>query len=257
MQLETWTQVLEFAKVLKKEGPVSLAFAGGDPTAHPDFYGLLQEAQKGFECHIVTHGETLDLPKLAELRNLESLHVQVSLPSINPDEYKRLTGGGDISNSLKNLMGLKLLRIPTSISSVVTKINCGNLGELIDLAAAINARQVLLNRFVDEGRGAYYGSDYSLCDTEFFEVTERALSYALTKNVKVLAPKQNLNIREIKQTDVRITITKEGGIKFCSITPELAASVCDDANTIIESYLSFWKSSKTMKSCRCSETPTA
>lgn len=89
---------------------------GGEPTLHPDFIELVEEARAlGFKVGVVTNGSRLLTPGLAEALARWASYVRVSIDGPTPETHQRIHGSYDfdeITAGVKRLMSLRRTRHP-------------------------------------------------------------------------------------------------------------------------------------------------
>lgn len=89
---------------------------GGEPTLHPDFPELVQQARaSGFEVGVVTNGSRLLRPGLAEALADCASYVRVSVDGPTPETHRRIHGSTDfaeITAGVARLMSLRRARHP-------------------------------------------------------------------------------------------------------------------------------------------------
>ncbi|MFZ1898296.1 GTP 3',8-cyclase MoaA [Methanoregula sp.] len=84
-------EIIGIMNVAAKFGIRSIKFTGGEPLIRPDILDIIQAVPKGIESSITTNGVLL--AGMAEgLKKAGLRRVNVSLDSLNPGTYKRITG---------------------------------------------------------------------------------------------------------------------------------------------------------------------
>jgi uncharacterized Fe-S cluster-containing radical SAM superfamily protein len=89
---------------------------GGEPTLHPDFAELLEEAWVlGFEVGVVTNGSRLLEPELAKGLAKRASYVRVSIDGPTPETHHRIHGSQDFDDivaGVEKLVSLRRTRHP-------------------------------------------------------------------------------------------------------------------------------------------------
>ncbi len=229
-----------------------VALAGGDPTAHPDFLGIaLRAAAVADEVTVVTHGGNISAPQLIALSELENLTIQFSVPSLDVERYRFLTGSGDLGQVMTAILMCRELSIPVSLSVVVTDLNKGDLTAMVDLAAAVEAEYLILNRFLSSGRGVLYEQQFAISAAAFEQALATAREVGRSRGVRLLASGNNPDIRQLKASEPKLTISTRGEIRLCSLVSDVVATLQQDPGDIVEQCTAFWQSSKPLEGCAC------
>jgi len=109
----------------------------GEVTGHPDFpeiVALLTKHQKKFS--IVTNGSLLNEEKIDMLDNSSCYLLSISLNSLNPETYHKLTGVGDLSRVLNNISIIfsKKRNFEVRFTFVITAYNFGEMIDFVNFA---------------------------------------------------------------------------------------------------------------------------
>ncbi len=255
MSSDTVDRLLEFLNSARNDFNIGVAIAGGDPTAHPDYVGITRRiADVAHDTCIVTHGGSLNSAALAELKNARNLSIQFSIPSLDPTVYRHLTGTPRLENALIALAQCALLRIPRTVSVVVTKINLQDIGGLVHLLAEAGGDYIVFNRFLAAGRGQYYEDEYEIEEVQFKLALAAAREAARRRNVRVLASGNTTNIRSLKAAEPKITVGVDGQIRICSLSRETLGSLTDHPLDLVGRATVFWNSDASLADCSCSRT---
>lgn len=90
-----------------KKGPTSYSLhLFGEPLANPewgDIVGMIRSANRYNAILLTTNGSFMDEACCRKLLELEVNRIFVSVHSLDPDTYRKNTGGGDISVALNNI----------------------------------------------------------------------------------------------------------------------------------------------------------
>jgi MoaA/NifB/PqqE/SkfB family radical SAM enzyme len=246
----TVEQTLSF--LARCEFPTHVALAGGDPSAHPDFVDIAARfAACADQVTVVTHGGNLSAIDLQALSRLPNLSIQFSIPSLDSERYRFLTGMGKLDRVLTAMAMCRELAIPLSLSAVMTSRNLIDLGDLVELAAEIGAEYLVVNRFLGAGRGELYDETLAVGDAAFHQALEVAADIGARRGVPVLASGHGPDIRHRKAAEPKLTISIDGGIRLCSLVPEAIATLAIAPQELVRLSSEFWSSTDALAGCYC------
>ena len=184
----TLEEKLEVVNELADAGVVSIAFSGGEPLMHPDFFSVVKEARRR-EMHaaVATNGTLITKAMACRLREADIGYVEVSLDFIRPevnDEFRGVPGAWQravegIRNSVRE--GLY-----TAMATTVTKLNLGEVADLIDLAKNIGVSRFIHFNFIPAGRGKEI-ADLDLSPSEREELLKLLYEKSRTSGIEVLS----------------------------------------------------------------------
>jgi MoaA/NifB/PqqE/SkfB family radical SAM enzyme len=244
---------ISFLERSSSEFHTRVALAGGDPTAHLQFFEVVKRISKvSDDVTIVTHGANLSAADLAAIRRNSNVRIQFSIPSLNPERYRLLTGNGQLERVLTSLLMCCELAIPTSLSAVLTSINCGDLEHLAELTAEVRAEYLIANRFLASGRGIYYTKEFSLSESAFSEALVKGKQVADALGVRLLASGADPNVRARKAREPKMTVSTSGDIRLCSLAPNSLATLDSNPRQLVGEITRFWNSSLELNGCYCS-----
>ena len=141
---------------LDRAGVAAIALSGGEPTIHPHFYTVLHEiARRGMYAAVATNGWVFaDIEKLEKAKRLGLRYVEVSVDSADPRKHDWFRGvSGAWERAVKALENAVKLGINHALATTITKINIGEVEDILDLAESIGVRRVVFFNFVPVGRG--------------------------------------------------------------------------------------------------------
>jgi len=106
-------------------GFVGLAFSGGEPTLHPDFWQILQLSRGlGFYFTVFTNGLTLAEEGVARLASFRPEQVRISIYSMDPETHDQLTTiPGSFARTMRSILGLKEAGVRIYVNSPITNRN--------------------------------------------------------------------------------------------------------------------------------------
>lgn len=129
-----------------------LKVTGGEPTLHPQFeaiVGLI--AAKHLRFTLFTNGRWATPERLvAFLRALpECIGLLISLHGATAEAHEAFSGVTRcFDETCDNIRYAALAGLPVAISTVLTRQNVGQIAEMVALAKALGARQVVFNRYL-------------------------------------------------------------------------------------------------------------
>lgn len=119
-------------------GIEELRVTGGEPTVRPDFRHILAALQdlparrKG----VTSNGELIGR-HLEFLRDTGWTHLNISLDSLDPGTYERITGGGDFRKVMRSIEKAAGMGLPVKVNMVVLRgVNDGELADFAEWSAA-------------------------------------------------------------------------------------------------------------------------
>lgn len=148
-QILTYEEIERICRVAAGLGINRIKITGGEPFVRLGCTDLIRsiKAIDGIEeVTVTTNGQTLD-KYIDELKDIGIDGVNISLDSLDPDNYRYITGGGDLAKTLGSIE-------KAAGSGIKTKVNCilqkgSNEDELFDLAG-LAFRYGIDVRFIEE-----------------------------------------------------------------------------------------------------------
>ncbi|MCD4846734.1 MAG: radical SAM protein [Candidatus Aegiribacteria sp.] len=134
--------------------PVSVALTGGEPLLREDLSSIaMLFRSRGIKVGVVSNGILLDKESAEKLADAGVSWFDISVPSISFGGYKRLTGFDGFAKVKRAMLAVKSAGARLIVSHIMTALNEGEAGKVIELAFAFSADAVALNRFVPGGEG--------------------------------------------------------------------------------------------------------
>jgi mycofactocin radical SAM maturase len=150
----TTGEALDLVEQLHKTGVFQVNFGGGEPFLRPDFEQILAACHdKGIMTCISTNGTLLDPERVARLAASRLVAIQVSLDGASRETCDAIRGAGVFDRAIKAVELLAASSIPTSINTVLTAQNAGEIPALHELARSLGV-SLRVSRFRPSGRGA-------------------------------------------------------------------------------------------------------
>ncbi len=181
-----WKDVLD---ILSLHGVHNICFTGGEALLRPDLFeiveyasslkvkvvkdedGQLLERLLSPKLYLLSNGKAVD-DRVLDLCKRLNIQLSVSMPGLRT--FAELTDGGDVDHVLHVFEGARARGLSTVVGITVTKKNLFELYETISAAFLAGATQLLLNRFLEGGRGRSYAQELSLNREELVEMLDTA-----------------------------------------------------------------------------------
>lgn len=132
----TEEEIIKIIKASEKIGIKKIRFTGGEPLVRKDLVKIIKETNslEGIEDICLTTNGILLLEKLEELKENGLTKVNISLDTLNPLKYKKITRGGDINLVLNAIDKCLNLGIKVKLNVVIIKgLNDDEIIDLINL----------------------------------------------------------------------------------------------------------------------------
>ena len=174
-------ELLDLVRLVHEEtGIHKLRLSGGEPLMYPylaDLTARLRSLLPEATLAVTTNG-TLLAKDAAPLRAAGLDLVNVSLDSLDPDRFRRITGGGNLESTVQGIRtaaaaGFSELKINAVL---IRRVNGGELPELVRFAAKLGS-EIRFIELMPYGHGAeLFRLDYMAAD-EALDALERAFRY--------------------------------------------------------------------------------
>jgi pyrroloquinoline quinone biosynthesis protein E len=141
-----WLDVIAQAKNLDI---LKCMLSGGEPMMHPGFFEILQKLlDLDILAYVCTNGSLIDNQALRKFRELKLPCIQISLDAACAATHDRLSAAsGTFPKVVGAIKSLIESGIDVYIKSVITPVNVGEVGALIDLCYNLGVKQLILDRF--------------------------------------------------------------------------------------------------------------
>ncbi len=133
---------------------------GGEPTLRPDFVELVEYAvSRRVGVKFSTNGTTMTQARARRYAEMDYLDIQISLDGASASSNDPVRGEGTFDAALRAMGRLAAAGFGAfKVSVVVTRLNAGELGEMLELAGRFGA-ELRLTRLRPAGRGVASWSD--------------------------------------------------------------------------------------------------
>ena len=233
-------EIIEIMNVAAKFGIRSIKFTGGEPLIRPDILAILRAVPPGIESSVTTNGILLadmaDNLKKAGLRR-----VNVSLDSLNPETYKRITGCDCLGDVLAGIdAALKAGLTPVKLNMVV--LAGINDNEIDDFLTYVRGNRQLVLQLIElmhfkdcDYHGDLRGVEAMLASRSNQILTRRMhhrKKYCLDgAEVEVVRPLHNT---EFCTYCNRLRVTSDGKLKPCLLRTDNHLSIRGKKGTELE-----------------------
>jgi len=214
-------EIAEILQLSAKFGIRSVKFTGGEPLLRPDLPEIIRSVPPGMESSLTTNG-TLLAGLAQDLKDAGLRRVNVSLDSLNPDTYRKITGIDRLSDVLNGITAaLEAGLTPVKINMVL--LEGINDQEVDDFLAFVRGNRNLILQLIElmnfnecDYHGDLNGLEQSLASRSKQIVTRRMhhrKKYCLDgAEVEVVRPVHNT---EFCAYCTRLRVTSDGKLKPC------------------------------------------
>ena len=140
-------EIAEILRVAAKFEIRSVKFTGGEPLLRPELLEIVQSVPDGMESSLTTNG-TLLADLASGLKSSGLRRVNVSLDSMNPETYKKITGFDKLSDVLDGITAaLDVGLTPVKLNMVV--LEGVNDNEVDDFLAYVRGNRNLVLQLIE------------------------------------------------------------------------------------------------------------
>jgi cyclic pyranopterin phosphate synthase len=214
----------EIVKVIRAGadlGVKKVKFTGGEPLLRTDLESILERLPEGLDTSLTTNG-TLLAERARSLAEAGLGRVNVSLDSLDPEVYSRITGGTK-EDHRRVLLGIDAAieagLLPVKVNMVVLKENEGEVWDMVEFASGRGVILQLIEQLDLSGHGL--GGDLSRIEGELEDRAERVVTRDLHRRRKYFIDGAEVEVvRPIDNTEfcancTRLRVTSDGKLKPC------------------------------------------
>ncbi len=147
---------IEFLENIYKKGVRILEISGGEPLLHPQIRDILKFVLTKFNhVALLTNGTLLkgEILKICK-KHSHNIVIQVSLPSMDPERYYRITGKYLLDKVLDNIKEMEKMNLRFRLGMVVIDDeSIEEIEKLVDFSYNIGAMQFVFTPMINIGRG--------------------------------------------------------------------------------------------------------
>jgi radical SAM protein with 4Fe4S-binding SPASM domain len=134
-----------------------VTLTGGEPLARRDLFEVMDLCQaKGTKIFMISNGGLVSDAIAERLAGYALMGIQVTLNSTDAAAHDRVVGGEHFDATIAGVEALRRHGVPVMGSIVVSRINAGQVGEILDLWRELGVRSVALSRFSPAGYAAQH-----------------------------------------------------------------------------------------------------
>ena len=145
---------LRLVDEIASAGVVAIAFSGGEPLMHPDFFSTARRAHdRGLYISVATNGVLLTPETLNRLKDIGVGYIEVSLDSARPEVHDEFRGvPGSWKRALEGISNSSKAGVFTVMATTVTRLNYEDVPALIDLSKKLGVNRFTHFNFIPTGR---------------------------------------------------------------------------------------------------------
>jgi PqqA peptide cyclase len=153
LSTDDWLRVLREARDL---GATQLGFSGGEPLMRDDLEALAAEARRlGYYSNLITSGVGLNERRIAALKEAGLDHIQVSFQDSTREMNDFLSSTRTFELKRRVAKMVKAHGYPMVLNVVLHRLNIDHVGQILDMAAELEAD------YVELANTQYYGFAYA------------------------------------------------------------------------------------------------
>lgn len=227
----TADRIAEIAKAFYELGVKKLKFTGGEPLLRRDICEIVSMMPDFEEISLTTNGILLE--KLAfDLKESGLDRVNVSLDTLNPETFKFITGGGDLSAVLEGIERAVEARLtPIKLNMVLMKgLNDFEVQKMLEFANSFNKdnTNVILQliELIPNSATCNFYMNPTIFEEEFSRNAIAVKIRDMHRRKQFIMPSGIVEIvKPLDNTEFcmhcnRIRITSDGKIKLCLMNHE-------------------------------------
>ena len=202
-------------------GVKRVKFTGGEPLLRTDLESILERLPEGLEISLTTNG-TLLAERAKSLAEAGLGRVNVSLDSLRPRVYSRITGGTE-EDFHRVLLGIEAAieagLVPVKVNMVVLKDNEDEVWDMMEFAMGRGVILQLIEQLDLSGSGL--GGDLLRIERELEDRADQIITRDLHRRRKYFIDGAEVEVvRPIDNTEfcancTRLRVTSDGKLKPC------------------------------------------
>ncbi len=225
-------QIAEIMRVASKFGVRSVKFTGGEPLLRRDLVEIVQAVPDGMESSLTTNG-TLLADKASELSEAGLSRVNVSLDSLVPETYERITGSDLLAEVLQGIEAAVTADLaPVKLNMVVLEgINDEEIEAFVSFVKG-NRKLVLQLIELLKARDCTFHSDLHGLEAEFAQRSREVLTRRMHHRRKYCLDGAEVEVvRPLHNTEFcaycnRLRVTSDGKFKPCLLRNNNHVDAC-------------------------------
>ncbi|MGE4375326.1 MAG: GTP 3',8-cyclase MoaA [Methanoculleus sp.] len=214
-------EIAELMRVGAQFGIRSVKFTGGEPLLRQDLVDIIRSVPPGIESSLTTNG-TLLAPKAADLKEAGLARVNVSLDTLRPERYRRITGKDCLEDALEGIdAAIHVGLTPVKINMVL--LDGINEDEIDDFMAFVRGKRDLVLQVIElmEFNECRFHGDVDSVEQELNERATRVITRRMHHRKKYCLDGAEVEVvRPLHNTEFcafcnRLRVTSDGNLKPC------------------------------------------
>ncbi|MDD1707147.1 MAG: GTP 3',8-cyclase MoaA [Methanoregulaceae archaeon] len=214
-------QIGEIMQIAREFEFRSVKFTGGEPILRPDILEIIKSVPKGMESSITTNG-TLLADYASELKDAGLCRVNISLDSLNPDTYRRVTGKDCLNQVLAGIdAAVEAGLTPVKLNMVV--LSGINENEVDDFIHFVSGNRNLVLQLIElmDFKDCPYHSDLNGLEDRLAQNSTQILTRRMHHRKKYCFDGSEVEVvRPLHNTEFcafcnRLRVTSDGQLKPC------------------------------------------
>jgi len=151
LSTEEWCSAID---KLKELGILTIAVTGGEPFMRDDIFSILEYiTRNAISVNVFTNGTLITEDNIKKLREIYPERVTISIDGATKETHERIRGKNTFEKTMESIALLTENGLKVRSNTVVYTGNVHELEQLIRLLLGLNVHEIILDRFMDEGRG--------------------------------------------------------------------------------------------------------
>lgn len=214
-------EIAELMRVGAQFGIRSVKFTGGEPLLRQDLVDIIRSVPPGVESSLTTNG-TLLAPKAADLKEAGLARVNISLDTLRPERYRRITGKDCLEDALEGIdAAIHVGLTPVKINMVL--LDGINEDEMDDFMAFVRGKRDLVLQVIElmEFNECRFHGDVDSVEQELNERATRVITRRMHHRKKYCLDGAEVEVvRPLHNTEFcafcnRLRVTSDGNLKPC------------------------------------------
>lgn len=233
-------EIAEILRVAAKFEIRSVKFTGGEPLLRPDLLDIVRSVPSGMESSITTNGILLaDLA--TELKEAGLRRVNVSLDSLNPDTYKKISGMDRLRDVLVGIdAALDAGLTPIKLNMVV--LDGVNDNEIEDFLAYVRGNRNLVLQLIElmHFNDCTYHGDLNVVEDSLALRSKQIITRRMHHRKKYCLDGAEVEVvRPLHNTEFcafcnRLRVTSDGKLKPCLLRTDNHIDIRNKAGAELE-----------------------
>jgi cyclic pyranopterin phosphate synthase len=233
--------IAEILRVAAKFEIRSVKFTGGEPLLRPDLVQIVQSVPASMESSLTTNGTLLaDLAR--DLKTSGLKRVNVSIDSLNPETYKKITGTDKLSDVLDGITAaLDVGLTPVKLNMVV--LDGINDNEIDDFLAFVRGNRNLVLQLIElmHFNDCNYHGELNVVEEMLASRSKQIITRRMHHRKKYCLDGAEVEVvRPLHNTEFcafcnRLRVTSDGKLKPCLLRTDNHIDVRGKKNEELES----------------------